>query len=165
MQCIFPHNNNNPKDDRRSLNSNNLRIHVMYEMYSNVRPPPPLECIYKGALCAFPFSRERWYFLAVCLGKICPRKSGKGGVFKPISREKGIGPLLVLHRRSMVGPLEGSGKIRTHISRARKKKKKIGNRGHHNVPEIGGQLEKSSLERGWILCGNACKRVRQFFPR
>ena len=39
------------------------------------------------------------------------------------SREKGIGPLL--QRISVVGPLEGSGKTRTHISRARRKENKI----------------------------------------
>ena len=55
------------------------------------------------------------------------------------SREKGIGPLL--HCISVVGPLKSSVKIRTHISRARSKEKK-GNRGPHNVPEIGGQLGK-----------------------
>ena len=54
------------------------------------------------------------------------------------SREKGIGPLF--HCISVVGALEGSGKIRTHIFSIPKKEKKIKERerDHHHVPEIGG---------------------------
>ena len=55
------------------------------------KSPPPTQ-MYKGAVCAFPFSRERGYFLAVCLGKIFPEKTGKSGVFKPISRDIGSFP-------------------------------------------------------------------------
>ena len=52
-------------------------------------------------------------------------------------------------------------KICTHISRARRKEKKSKERGHHHVPEIGGQVDKCPIERGWIR-GKARKRVRQF---
>ena len=81
------------------------------------------------------------------------------------SRERGIRPLL--HWISLVGPLyRVSGKIRTHYVPARRRKKTTefrGNRGHHNVPELGAHaVGKSSLERGWILYGKARKRVRQF---
>ena len=72
------------------------------------------------------------------------------------SREKEVGR----------GPPEGNGKIRAHISRARIKEMK-GNKGHHNVPEIGGQVGKggggSFLERGGYY---VYKPVRAFvsFP-
>ena len=70
----------------------------------------------------------------------------------PPPEKGGIVPLL--HRISIVGPQEGSGKIvkYAHIlfpePEEKKRNKEKGNRGHHNVPEIWGQFRKSSLERG-----------------
>ena len=151
--------------------------------------------MHKGAAGAFPFSRERGYFLAVCLRKIFPRKPEKGvflnqfpeiwGVFQKLleklrkrgydiymfaelwiaSRENEIGPLF--HCISVGGTLEGSGKIRTHTvfhdpeEKKRKETKRKG-KGVTIMSRDRGLIGKSSLERGWMLCGKARKMVCQF---
>ena len=205
-----------------------------------------------------PIFSAKGVFLAVCLGKIFPTKSRKGGVFKPISRDMGyfskaskesiketgmsytymfpalsiasremwVGPLL--YYLTVVGPTEGNGKIRIFC---KSEEKKISKRkamgvtygaklhsgstitrksvkltnngvrlaqtyfaglisgsslpewslapmdpfpGHadpgvlrvYNVPEIGGQLGKSAIERGWILYGKIlCKGQSVFTER
>ena len=113
----------------------------LLHIYMQPRPPR----MYKGHAYSHLLGKGGvfWPFVS---GIFFPRKPGKGGDFRPISRvmgcfslsflrnvekggmihtymfpepsiaprEKGIGPLL--HCNSVVGPLEGSGKIRTHIS-------------------------------------------------
>ena len=114
-----------------------------------ISPPPPTR-MYKGAACAFPFSRERGYFLAVCLRKISREKPEKGvflnqspeiwGVFQKLPeklRKRGYDLYIHVSRafnsparkgdRALFtshicgrGP-EGSGKIGTHFPRDRRK--------------------------------------------
>ena len=110
--------------------------------------------MYKDGACVFPFFREEGIFWRSSREDL-PEKKKEKGVFLNQSpeipeklrgkrggggsRENGIGSLL--HCISVVGPLKGSGKTRTHIFRAQTlRKEKKGNRGHHNVPEVGGQL-------------------------
>ena len=63
-------------------------VQVKSSTRTQFTPPPPTR-MHEGAACAFPFSWERGCCLAVCLGKIFPRKPGKGGIFKPSSRDMG----------------------------------------------------------------------------
>ena len=140
-------------------------------------PPPPLECtkgphVYshflgKGGVLGrlsredFPEKTQKRGFYGVFFTKL-PEKWRKRGYdlylhvswgFNSLPR-KGDRALIALQLCG-IGPLEGSGKICTHISWAWRKEKKRKERewGHHNFPEI---------ERGWILCGKARQRVRQF---
>ena len=51
--------------------------------------------------------------------------------------------------------------IHAYFPSPKKRKEKKGNRGHHNVPETGGQVGKW-VDMSYDIFGEARKRVRQF---